>query len=63
MLKRTLLFASPVYLSMKNQLDNRSFLLYSMLKLWFDVEKGYSTTQSETNIFQNQLWFDVEKGY
>ena len=41
MLKRTLLFASPVYLSMKNQLDNRSFLLYSMLKLWFDVEKGY----------------------
>ena len=31
--------------------------------LWFDVEKGYRTTQTRTIANTATLWFDVEKGY
>ena len=37
MLKRTLVFSSPMILSLKNQQ-----LVYAF-KLWFDVEKRYKT--------------------
>ena len=40
MLKRTLVFSSPMILSLKNQQ-----LVYAF-KLWFDVEKRYKTIPS-----------------
>ena len=40
MLKRTLVFSSPMILSLKNQQ-----LVYAF-KLWFDVEKRYKTIES-----------------
>lgn len=55
MLKRTLVFSSPMILSLKNQQ-----LVYAF-KLWFDVEKRYKTIYVGNQSSEVGLWFDVEK--
>ena len=35
----------------------------SLLLLWFDVEEGYNTTESDLKGQELELWFDVEEGY
>ena len=57
MLKRTLVFSSPMILSLKNQQ-----LVYAF-KLWFDVEKRYKTITFVSTKKKDALWFDVEKRY
>ena len=57
MLKRTLVFSSPMILSLKNQQ-----LVYAF-KLWFDVEKRYKTICRRGQGVLRPLWFDVEKRY
>ena len=33
------------------------------MRLWFDVEEGYKTTENGIGLNEAELWFDVEEGY
>ena len=33
------------------------------MKLWFDVEEEYGTTERDSIRHEGQLWFDVEEEY